>query len=118
MKLFVQVSPDAGVSGSAFRLVSRADTRKAMRCGYVRGDRMLALARRIIERRTVVFDHPAGDVAFVDTNRCLHRAGVPRLGETRFMVQFMFKPATSPPAGGDYFATLPHDPNVHDGAIA
>lgn len=118
MKLFVQITPDAGVSGSAFRLISRADTRKAMRCGYISGYRMTALARRILERRTLVFDQPAGTVAFVDTNRCLHRAGIPRFGETRFMVQFMFVPAARAPIDGDYFTTLPHDPNVHEGAIA
>lgn len=118
LKLFIQITPDAGLSGSAFRLVSRSDTRKAMRRGYLRSEKILAPARRILDRRVVLFDSPPGGVAFVDTDRCLHRAGVPADGQTRDMVQLMFRPAEQPPPGGDYFASVPKDPNVYEGAIA
>lgn len=118
LKMFVQISPGATREGSAFRLVSRPDTRAAVRSGYVDPYRISGHARRVLDDRAVVFDGAPGSVIFVDTDRCLHKAGIPEPGETRGMVQFMFRAADSGPEGGDYLANLPPDPNVHEGAIA
>jgi hypothetical protein len=118
MKLFVQVSPDATRSGSAFRLLSRHDTRRAFRLGYVDPRHIHGPARGVLDTQPIYFDGPPGDVAFVDTNRCLHRAGVPEDGQTRGMVQIIFKSSSQGPSAGDYFADVPVDKNVFDGAIA
>jgi hypothetical protein len=118
MKLFVQISPDASRSGSAFRLLSTPDTRRVFRRGFIDPASTIGFARHILEEKPVYFDGPPGDAAFVDTNRCLHRAGIPEPGHTRGMVQFYFKAASAAPTGGDYFADVPPDKNVYEGAIA
>lgn len=118
MKMFVQVSESAGTDGSALQFLSRPSTRGAFRRGYVDHHRILPTAQRFIEERKALFDDPSGDVAFLDTNRCLHRAGNPPPGGTRGMIQFMFLPAPTPPPDGDYFASIAKDPNVFEGAIA
>lgn len=118
LKLFIQVSPDVKTNDSAFRLLSRADTVRVMRRGYISQAKILAPARRIIESGTILFDNPPGTAAFVDTNRCLHRAGMPQTGTSRGMVQFMFRPSSRGPMGGDYFRNIAPDPNVYEGAIA
>ena len=118
MKLFVQISPDVKETDSSFRLLSRPNTARAMRRGFIDQTRILAPAKRLIEDQTVLFDNPPGTAAFVDTNRCLHRAGMPRDGASRGMVQFMFRPTAHAPRDGDYFSDLAADPNVYEGAIA
>lgn len=118
LKLFIQVSPDVKVTDSAFRLLSRPNTTRAMRRGFIDHARVLAPAKRLIRSHTVLFDDPPGTAAFVDTNRCLHRAGMPRNGAYRGMVQFMFRPTAHAPRNGDYLSDVAADPNVFEGAIA
>jgi hypothetical protein len=118
LKMFVQISADAAATGSAFRLLSRADTRRAFRRGYLDPHHVLGAARRLVDENAIYFDGPPGEVMFVDTDICLHRAGIPAVGQRRAMVQLIFKPADQPPADGDYFAQIPIDPNVYEGAIA
>jgi len=118
LKLFVQISADAAATGSAFRLLSRADTRRAFRGGYLDPYHVLGAARRLVNENAVFFDGPPGEVMFVDTDVCLHRAGIPAPGQQRAMVQLIFKPADEAPVAGDYFANIPIDPNVYEGAIA
>jgi hypothetical protein len=118
MKLFIQVSPNATREGSAFRLLPAPDTHRAFCLGFVDPLHAVGPARRILETKPVYFDGPPGDAAFVDTNRCLHRAGIPDEGQTRGMIQFFFKPSATAPIDGDYFANVPLDKNVYEGAIA
>lgn len=118
LKLFVQISGDAAATGSAFRLLSRPNTRRAFRGGYLDPHHVLGAARRLVDEEAVYFDGPPGEVMFVDTDLCLHRAGIPAAGQTRAMVQLIFKPSDQGPAGGDYFADVALDPNVYEGAVA
>ena len=121
MKVFVQISDCArsdGSEGPALRFISRRRTRVALLRGYVDQDRILPSARRFIEDGAIRFDGPPGSVAFLDVDRCLHRAGNPAPGTTRGMIQFMFLPAAAAPVDGDYFAEIPPDRRVAEGAIA
>jgi hypothetical protein len=121
MKMFVQVSDCADTNGSgspALRLLSRRHTRIALSSGYIGQQQILPWARHFIEKRAVRFDGPPGSVAFLDSVRCLHRAGNPPVGSTRGMIQFMFLPSERPPVNDDYFAEIPPDPAVYEGAIA
>ena len=121
LKMFVQVTPCAeadAAHGAALRLVSRRHTRLALLRGYVDQRRILPSATRFLEKRVIMFDGPPGSVLFANTNRCLHRAGNPPPGVTRAMAQFYFLPSASPPPDGDYFADVPVDANVYEGAVA
>ena len=121
MKVFVQISDCArsdGSEGPALQFISRRQTRVALLRGYVDQDQILPSARRFIEQRAIRFDDPPGSVAFLDVDRCLHRAGNPAAGTTRGMIQFMFLPAAAAPVDGDYFAEIPTDRSVAEGAIA
>jgi hypothetical protein len=117
LKMFVQLS-DVTAKGAALRLLPQTATRRAMRSGFLAPERVLGPAQRLIDQGTVCFDAPPGAALFADPDRCLHRAGVPHHGEVRDMVQFWFEAAATAPAGGDYFAAMPHDPNVGEGRIA
>jgi hypothetical protein len=117
LKMFVQVD-EVTAKGAAFRLVPRKATAHIMRSGYRARTRMSQHARDVIERETVCFDEPPGSILLADTNRCLHRAGIPPEGGTRAMIQFWFEPSSTPPLDGDYFAQIPHDENVAAGRVA
>lgn len=117
LKMFVQVDR-ATADGSALRLLPRPATTRVMRVGYFGPTRVSRRAQRIIDQQTICFDGPPGTVLFADTNRCLHRAGVPAEGETRAMVQYWLEPADAPPPDGDYFAGMQPDPGVHAGSVA
>lgn len=121
MKVFIQISDCTGSDGSdgpALRFISRRHTRLALLGGYIDRDGILPSTHRFIEGRAIQFDGPPGSVAFLDADRCLHRAGNPAPGTIRGMMQFMFQPATVTPADGDYFADIPPDLSVAESAIA
>jgi hypothetical protein len=116
LKLFVQTTPGAVTDGSAFRYVSRHDSRRALLLGartHAPGD---TAATRFMEGHAKLFAGAPGAAALVDTDRCFHRAGNPAPGKIRGMVQLMFAPADHAPLGNDYFADVPKDPNVYEGA--
>jgi hypothetical protein len=123
LKLFVQLSDGVTDEAGAFRFHDVPSTRMIMRAGYLgSGRRLSGPARRLAEdsRRIHLFDAPAGTVAFCNTTRCLHRAGVPQQdGATRGMLQITFGIGDTPPAArGDVLAQLPPDENVTEGRYA
>jgi hypothetical protein len=91
-----------------------------MRSGYLGQGWAKGPARRHLDDpdRVVPFTAPAGHGAFVNTTRCLHRAGIPPEGTTRGMVQFTFVPSPGVRDQGDPLADLPLDPNVAEGRTA
>jgi hypothetical protein len=121
LKLFVQLADGVDDEAGALRFHDVPSTRLIMRAGYRGTGRALAgPARRLAEdpRRINLFDVPAGQVAFCNTTRCLHRAGVPlREGASRGMVQLTFG-MSSQAAGTDPFAQIPHDANIAEGRHA
>lgn len=121
LKLFVQFTDGVDDEAGAFRFHDVPSTRLIMRAGYRGTGRPLTgPARRLAEdpQRIKLFDVPAGQVAFCNTTRCLHRAGVPlREGATRGMVQITFGLAAQA-ATADPFAQLPLDANVAEGRYA
>jgi hypothetical protein len=120
LKLFVQISENVTDEAGAFRLHPIPSTRRIMRTGYLGTGRAIGLARRALDhpKRVVLFTVPAGVTAFVNTERCLHRAGVPPQGMTRGMVQLTFRPAAQPrDRQADPFEGLELDPNVGKGKV-
>ncbi len=113
LKLFVQVSEEVGEGGGAFRLHDAPDTRRIMRLGFVRPGLMTPAARRAADDPAgiVELDGPPGSALLCSTPRCLHRAGVPRPGRSRSMLQFTFAPAATP-LPEDWAARLPPDRSV------
>jgi hypothetical protein len=120
LKYFVQISDGVTVEGGAFRLHGIPSTRRIMRSGYLGQGWVKGPARgRLDDPRFVVpFDAPAGHGAFVNTTRCLHRAGIPPEGTTRGMVQFTFLPSQDARPADNPFAGLQLDPNVAEGKAA
>lgn len=120
LKFFVQISEGVTAEGGAFRLHSVPTTRRIMRSGYLGQGWAKGPAQRMLDdpRLVIPFDAPAGHGAFVNTTRCLHRAGIPPEGTTRGMVQFTFLPSEGARAMEDPFAGLVRDPNVAEGKFA
>lgn len=120
LKLFVQVTPGVDEQGSAFRLLPRRETRRAFHLGFRDQADPGSAIRRLFDERIELFDGPPGSAMFVDTDRCLHRAGNPIAGTTRGMVQFMFAPDPGGPerAAAEYLDAVPADTNVHEGSVA
>ncbi|SEM33471.1 hypothetical protein SAMN05414137_12437 [Streptacidiphilus jiangxiensis] len=120
LKYFVQISEGVTAEGGAFRLHPVPSTRRLMRSGFLGQGWAKGPARRQLDdpRRVVPFVAPAGHGAFVNTTRCLHRAGNPPEGTTRGMVQLTFVPAPDPRGPGDPLDGLRPDPNVAEGRTA
>ncbi|MEY9873350.1 hypothetical protein ABH931_002832 [Streptacidiphilus sp. MAP12-33] len=120
LKYFVQISDGVTAEGGAFRLHPVPSTRRLMRSGFLGQGWAKGPARRRLDApdRVVPFVAPAGHGAFVNTTRCLHRAGIPPEGTTRGMVQFTFVPAPEARHLGDPLAGLAPDPNVAEGRTA
>ncbi|WP_037607061.1 hypothetical protein [Streptacidiphilus rugosus] len=116
LKFFVQISDGVTAEGGAFRLHPVPSTRRLMRSGFLGQGWAKGPARRHLDDpgRVVPFTAPAGQGAFVNTTRCLHRAGIPPEGTTRGMVQFTFVPSPGVRCE-DPLAELPLDPNVAPG---
>ena len=120
LKLFVQISDGVTEQTGAFRLHPIPSTRQIMRSGYLGVGKVAGPARGKLEdpARVVPFESPAGQAAFCNTTRCLHRAGIPLPGETRGMVQITFRlAAESRDPGADPFASLGPDPDVAKGKV-
>jgi hypothetical protein len=120
LKYFVQISEGVTAEGGAFRLHPVPSTRRLMRSGFLGQGWAKGPARRHLDNpeRVVPFTAPAGHGAFVNTTRCLHRAGIPPEGTTRGMVQFTFQPTAGSPRLDDPLADLAVDPNVAEGRTA
>jgi hypothetical protein len=120
LKYFVQISEGVTAEGGAFRLHPVPSTRRLMRSGFLGQGWAKGPALRHLDDpdRVVPFTAPAGHGAFVNTTRCLHRAGIPPEGTTRGMVQFTFLPTPGARGEGDPLAGLPADPNVAEGRTA
>jgi hypothetical protein len=112
-KLFVQLTPGVNAETGALRLLPIPATKRAMRRGFLRPDVVVGPARRLIEDpdRFVYFDSPPGSGLLLNSELCLHAAGVPRPGSSRLMVQFAFVPAATP-LRADWPRTLEPDPEI------
>jgi len=113
LKYFVQLTPNVGADTGALRVIPIESTRRIVRAGYLRPDVVVGPARRMLEANedVVVFDGPPGSGLLCNSERCLHRAGIPRAGFERAMIQFMFVPSDRPlPA--DWADRLGPDPGV------
>lgn len=115
LKYFVQLTPEVGADTGALRVIPIGKTRRIVRAGYLRPDAVFGPARRLLQsnRDVVVFDGPPGAGLLCNSERCLHRAGIPKRGFERAMIQFMFVPSATP-LRADWAETLPADPGVPD----
>ena len=88
-------------------------TRRIVRAGYLRPDAVFGPARRLLAKNddVVVFDGPPGSGLLCNSELCLHRAGIPRPGFERAMIQFIFVPASTP-LRADWATTMEPDPSV------
>ncbi|MCU1466773.1 MAG: Uncharacterized protein JWM72_2701 [Actinomycetia bacterium] len=113
LKYFVQLTPDVGPDTGALRVIPIHSTRRIVRAGYLRPDAVFGPARRLLAANddVVVFDGAPGSGLLCNSERCLHRAGIPKAGFERAMIQFTLVPSARPlPA--DWAAHLPPDPGV------
>jgi hypothetical protein len=113
LKYFVQLTPDVGPDTGALRVIPVHSTRRIVRAGYLRPDAVFGPARRLLAANddVVVFDGAPGSGLLCNSERCLHRAGIPKEGFERAMIQFTLVPSARPlPA--DWAEHLPPDPGV------
>lgn len=111
LRVFVYLSDGVAKSTGAFRLHPLASSREIIRTGhYLRRTLILPRARRLLEdeSRVVYFEGDAGATCLANVQLCLHRAGVPRAGYERDMLQLTLRPATKPLAD-DWVRHLPAD---------
>jgi hypothetical protein len=113
LKYFVQLTPNVGPDTGALRVIPIHSTRRIVRAGYLRPDAVFGPARRLLEENddVVVFDGAPGSGLLCNSERCLHRAGIPKAGFERAMIQFTLVPSAKPLAA-DWAEHLPPDPGV------
>jgi hypothetical protein len=98
LRLFVYLSDGVTRETGAFRLHPIESTKRIVRSGfYLRRSLILPPAQRALEdeRRIVYFEGDAGSACLANVQTCLHRAGIPREGSQRDIVQFTLRPATT-----------------------
>ena len=98
LKYLVQLTPDVTADTGAFRIIPIDSTKRIVRTGFLRPDLVVGPARRRLETagNVVVFDGPPGSGLLCNTQRCLHRAGIPKPGFERAMIQFAITPSATP----------------------
>ena len=98
LKLFVNLGDDVDRTSGAFRAHSLARTREIARSGYLHRAMIVGRAWRMVEDADQMFylEGGLGATALVNTATCLHRAGVPKEGQPRTMINFVVVPSASP----------------------
>lgn len=113
LRLFVYLTDAVTRETGALRFHPIPVTKSIMRRGYLRRRAVLPPARRILEdeRRIMYFEGGRGASCLLNPQMCLHRAGVPRDGSYRDMVQFTLSPCERP-LPDDWALRLPADPDA------
>lgn len=113
LRLFVYLTDGVTRETGALRFHPIPTTRSIMRRGYLRRRAVLPPARRILEDegRIMYFEGDRGASCLLNPQMCLHRAGVPREGSFRDMVQFTLSPS-SQPLPADWASRMPDDPDA------
>jgi hypothetical protein len=99
VRFFVLLSDGVTRDTGAFRLHPIPSTKQIVRSGtYLRRDLVFGEARRALEddSRVAYFEGDAGAACLANPQFVLHRAGIPRPGSSRDMLNFTFRPATKP----------------------
>jgi hypothetical protein len=111
LRLFVYLSDGVTRETGAFRMHTLASTRAIVRSGgYFHRTMILPRANAMLEdpARIVYFEGDAGDGCLANVELCLHRAGIPRAGYDRDIVQFTLRPSAKPLTDG-WLRRLPTD---------
>lgn len=113
LRLFVYLTDGVTRETGSLRFHPIPVTRRIMRRGYLRRRAVLPPARRILEdeSRIMYFEGDSGASCLLNPQMCLHRAGVPKDGSYRDMVQFTLAPSDTP-LPVDWAARLPDDPDA------
>lgn len=111
MRLFVYLSDGVTRDTGAFRLHPISHTSEIVRSGYLQRSIILPKARRMLddESKIVYFEGNAGAACMANVQLCLHRAGVPRAGYERDILQFTLRPSKKPLAK-NWVEDIPYDP--------
>jgi hypothetical protein len=98
LKLFVYLCDHVTRETGSLRLHPIPSTKEIMRMGYLKRRAIVGPAKHFIEdvSRIVFFEGDAGQACFMNPQLCLHRAGVPREGSYRDVLQFSFSPSDRP----------------------
>lgn len=110
LKLFVYLTDGVSRETGAFRCHTIPSTRRIMRSGYVRRGFIIGPARRAVDdpSRITYVEGGIGTTFIANPQLCLHRAGVPREGTHRDIIQFTFSRASAP-LPDRWMDTLPED---------
>lgn len=98
VRLFVYLNDGVTRETGAFRVHSVESTRDIMRSGFIRRSTVIGSASGKLndESRIHYFEGDAGAACLCNVQQCLHRAGVPRSGSQRDIVQITVAPSTKP----------------------
>ncbi len=96
LKLFVLLT-DVTLDDGPFTFFDRIDSKKILASGYKERDNY-GRAKQMIEsgEMTKYLTGKKGTAAICDTTRCLHRAGIPKIGRTRDLLIFSFESFSEP----------------------
>jgi hypothetical protein len=111
LRLFIYLSDGVTRETGAFRLHPIESTKRIVRSGfYLRRSLVLPPAKRQLEdeRRIVYFEGDAGAACLANVQTCLHRAGIPKEGSSRDIVQITLRPALEP-LSRDWARSIPSD---------
>lgn len=99
IKYFVYLT-DVTEDDGPFHLISKPETKRIVKKEGIRVENRheQGIPGGIIKQsgNVIKFTGSAGNAALCNTQRCLHRAGIPAEGRYRDIIQFQFTPATEP----------------------
>lgn len=106
-RVFVYLTDGVDRDTGAFRCHPIPSTSEIVRSGYLRRSIILGKAKHMIEdpARIVYVEGGIGTTFIANPQLCLHRAGVPRPGTHRDVVQFTVSPSDAP-LSADWPASL------------
>jgi hypothetical protein len=98
LRYFVYLSPIVTAEQGALEIMGANAARLVTRTGYIGRSQVTGLARRYLANpsRGTPMEGVRGTSVLIDTQRCLHRAGIPAPGQHRDVVQFWITPAPEP----------------------
>jgi hypothetical protein len=116
LRLFVLLNDGVNRETGSLRFHDKAATRKlARKLGYFSRSRHSRSVKAMLsDARTLrFFEGNIGDACLINTQECLHAAGIPKIGAYRDVVQFEIRPCEDAVSKDDIFVGMPEDSQVN-----
>ena len=120
LRLFVLLNNGVSRDKGALRFHDKDATRRlaSLAAYWSRGWQTTGARKAMLDPKTLrYFEGNIGDSCLVNTQECLHAAGIPRLGSYRDVVQFEITPAYKEVGKDEIYDDMPEDPQVNPNTL-